>query len=191
MKTSSIILIASFAVGISILSAFVIQNPPKNSVGIDVFYPESQHIPDPICFVIDRAISVEKESAVTRDRCFPLEDLEDLGCDKQILDHLYKYSNLFDQEFDGNYIIATIGLPEGITWEKLQECVDVILEKRLPSHKDLNISQMRVENACTEKPWICYGTFDNGTEIRIACDFPLHGCMIPFDKNSTGVKNEN
>ncbi|GEM_PF-2225231 len=58
------------------------------------------------------------------------EELYSLGCDKQTLDHLYTYSNLFDKEFDGNYVIATIGLPEGMAWEKLQECVDVILEKR-------------------------------------------------------------
>jgi hypothetical protein len=35
MKTSSIILIVSFAVGISIIAVLVIQNPPKNSVGDD------------------------------------------------------------------------------------------------------------------------------------------------------------
>ena len=120
------------------------------------------------------------------------EELYRLGCDKQTLDHLYTHSNLFDKEFDGNYVIATIGLPEGMAWENLLECVDVILGKRLPSHEDLNISQLRVENFCTEKPWICYGTFDNGTEIRIACDFPMHGCLVPFDKdNFTGLENEN
>jgi hypothetical protein len=59
------------------------------------------------------------------------EELYRLGCDKQTLDHLYTYSNLFDKEFDGNYVIATIGLPEGMAWENLLECVDVILEKRL------------------------------------------------------------
>ena len=59
------------------------------------------------------------------------EELYRLGCDKPILEHLYTYSNLFDKEFDGNYVIDTIGLPEGMAWENLLECVDVILEKRL------------------------------------------------------------
>lgn len=59
------------------------------------------------------------------------EELYRLGCDKQTLDHLYTYSNLFDKEFDGNYVIATIGLPDGMAWGNLLECVDVILEKRL------------------------------------------------------------
>jgi len=131
MKTRSLILIVFFVVGISILSALAIQNPPKTSVGIDVFYPESQRIvSDPVCFVT--TATGEKSSAVLEEKCYPLSDLASLGCDKPLLEHLYKYSNLFDKEFDGNYVIATIGLPEGMTWEKLQECVDVILEKRLP-----------------------------------------------------------
>lgn len=39
MKKSSIVIIVSFVVGISIISVLAIQNPPKNSVGVDVFYP--------------------------------------------------------------------------------------------------------------------------------------------------------
>lgn len=39
MKTSSIIIIVSFVIGIFIISVLVIQNPPKNSVGADIFYP--------------------------------------------------------------------------------------------------------------------------------------------------------
>ncbi len=57
MKTIPIILIVLFAVGISILSALTIQNPPKNSVGMDIFYPESQQIigqNDLSCFTIWR-----------------------------------------------------------------------------------------------------------------------------------------
>ena len=42
MKTSSIILIASFVVGILIISILVIQNPPKNSVGVDIFDPNQK-----------------------------------------------------------------------------------------------------------------------------------------------------
>jgi hypothetical protein len=118
-------------------------------------------------------------------------ELYSLGCDNQILAHLTKYSNLLDEEFAGVYGIEDIGLPEGVSQEKFEECVEIIYEMRLPSHKDLGISKMRVENFCTEKPWICYGTFDNGTEIRIACDFPMHGCMKSFDKgNYTILENE-
>ena len=119
-------------------------------------------------------------------------ELYSLGCDKPILGHLTKYSNLLDEEFVGTYYIDAIGLPDGVSQEKFEECVDIIYEMRLPSYEDLNISQVRVENFCTEEPWICYGTFDNGTEIRIACDFPMHGCMKSFDKdNSTELENEN
>lgn len=120
------------------------------------------------------------------------KELYNLGCDDPILQHLVKYSNLLDEEFDGVYGIEDIGLPDGVSKEKFEECVQIIYEMRLPSHANLNISKVRVENFCTEKPWICYGTFDNGTEIRIACDFPMHGCMKSFDKdNYTKLENEN
>ncbi len=42
MKTSSIILIISFAVGISIIAVLVIQNPPKNSVGDNILGGEQK-----------------------------------------------------------------------------------------------------------------------------------------------------
>lgn len=42
MKTSSIILIASFVIGILIISILVIQNPPKNSVGVNIFDPNQK-----------------------------------------------------------------------------------------------------------------------------------------------------
>lgn len=57
-------------------------------------------------------------------------ELYSLGCDKPILQHLIKYSNLLDEEFDGVYGIEDIGLPDGISQEKFEECVDIIYEKR-------------------------------------------------------------
>jgi len=85
---------------------------------------------DEICKIgnLQKSESDSKDDLTFR---IPLSDFEDIGCENQTLDHLYRYSNLFDKEFDGNYVIATIGLPEGMTPEKLQECVNVILEKRL------------------------------------------------------------
>jgi hypothetical protein len=53
----------------------------------------------------------------------------------------------------------------------------------LPTSRDLNISKLHTYNACGEKPTICYGEFDNGTDVRIQCDYPIHGCLVPFDKN--------
>ena len=42
MKTSSIILIVSFVVGISIISALVILNPPTNSTGAQIFFTDEK-----------------------------------------------------------------------------------------------------------------------------------------------------
>ena len=57
-------------------------------------------------------------------------ELYELGCNEPILIHLEKYSNLFDEEFDGVYGIEDIGLPDGVSQEKFEECVDIIYEKR-------------------------------------------------------------
>lgn len=51
-------------------------------------------------------------------------------CNKSVLDHLHKYSNLFDDSFDGEYTILDIGLPFGVTPMSLDECVDFIIEER-------------------------------------------------------------
>ena len=67
------------------------------------------------------------------------DELYSLGCDKPILEHLLEYSNLLDDEFDGNYGIEDIGLPDGVTQEKFEECVDFILEKRIPMESEPEI----------------------------------------------------
>jgi hypothetical protein len=45
-----------------------------------------------------------------------------------------------------------------------------------------NFTKLQTINACTEHQ-ICLGEFDNGTKIRVSCDYPVHGCgVVPFDK---------
>jgi hypothetical protein len=51
-------------------------------------------------------------------------------CDVVVLEHLQKYSNLFDKDFDGKFAIEDIGLPFGVTEIAIQECVDHTLRKR-------------------------------------------------------------
>ena len=58
------------------------------------------------------------------------KELYQIGCNQQILAHLANYSNLLDEEFDGIYVIYVIGLPDGVSAEKFEECVDIIFEKR-------------------------------------------------------------
>lgn len=85
---------------------------------------------DPICFVTDRTRSDNIGSGVTMDACFTLKQFEEMGCTKPILEHLYKYSNLLDEESDGTWYMESIGLPEGISQEKFDDCFDAVLEKR-------------------------------------------------------------
>ena len=53
-----------------------------------------------------------------------------------IFTHLTRHSNLFNEEFDGNYFIVWMGLPDGISAKKFEECVDIILEKRISIELD-------------------------------------------------------
>ena len=51
-------------------------------------------------------------------------------CNKPVADHLQKYSNLFDENFDGTFSMESIGLPFGVNEYSIQECVNHMLEKR-------------------------------------------------------------
>ncbi|MEX0862665.1 hypothetical protein [Nitrosopumilus sp.] len=93
--------------------------------------PQPQKIlPDPICFVVDRETSGETESGVTLDTCISLKQFEEMGCTKPMLEHLSRHSNILDFESDGGYYLDFIGLPDGMSKEKFEECWNVILEKR-------------------------------------------------------------
>jgi len=51
-------------------------------------------------------------------------------CNKPVTDHLQKYSNLFDEDFDGTFSMEWISLPFGVNESNIQECVNHVLEKR-------------------------------------------------------------
>ncbi len=55
-------------------------------------------------------------------------------------------------------------------------------EDSLPTSQDLKLSKLRTYNACGHTP-VCIGEADNGTKIRVQCDYPIHGCLVQFDKN--------
>jgi len=84
---------------------------------------EDTNVPPPI------NLSAERDSAWVIDA---EDELYSLGCDKPILEYLYRSSNLLDDDFDGNYFQKFIGLPDGVSKEKFEECVEFILEKRMP-----------------------------------------------------------
>jgi hypothetical protein len=58
------------------------------------------------------------------------KELVSMGCDESILSHITKNTNLLSDTFDGNLFSVFVGLPDGVTKEKYQECADFILETR-------------------------------------------------------------
>jgi len=55
-------------------------------------------------------------------------------------------------------------------------------ESTLPSAKSFDFSSLQTINACSDKS-LCFGKFDNGTKMRVSCDYPIHGCPpIVFDE---------
>ena len=130
MKTRFLIIIAIIAVSITSVSLVYNQEIKlATDMMISGEKPKLSHIPDPLCFVIDRATEGSGRG-VTMDACFPLSDFETLECTKPMLEHIYKYTNLLDEKFDGNYFRDLIGLPDGISEEEYDKCADAIYEKR-------------------------------------------------------------
>ena len=99
---------------------------------------------DPICFVIGKATSGEKESTVSSEACFPLSDFETLDCDRTMLEYIYKYTNLLDKEFDGNYYRDLIGLPDGVSEEEYDTCANSIYEKRISMSENMEFESFSI-----------------------------------------------
>jgi len=57
----------------------------------------------------------------------------------------------------------------------------------LPSSDSFDFPLMHTINACTSQS-VCFGEFENGTKIRISCDYPIHGCGV---KSFDGYKQED
>ncbi len=133
MKTRTLLIIGIIVIiAVSITSISLVYNQEiKLATGMMISdeKPEPTYIPDPICIVLDKATG-SIGSAVTMDACYPLSDFESLGCDRITLEHIYKYTNLLDEYFDGNYYGDAIGLPEGISKEEYEKCADAIYKKR-------------------------------------------------------------
>lgn len=148
MKTRTLLIIGIIAIiAVSITSISLVYNQEiKLATGMMTSdeKPEPKHIPVPICFVIDRTTSGEKGDAVTMDACFPLSDFENLGCDKEILEHIYKYTNLLDEEFDDNSFQNLVGLPEGVSEEEYEKCADTIYEKRKSMSENMEFESFSI-----------------------------------------------
>ena len=85
-----------------------------------------------------------KQSLISRNYWHDQKELDGLGCDKPLLEHLAKHSTLLDEEFDGTYLINAIGLPDGITQEKFDECVDAVYQSRLSLHFEKLLAENQI-----------------------------------------------
>lgn len=65
----------------------------------------------------------------------PIPDIPDLelidksnklGCSESAINFLIKNSNLFDKEFDGNFLINFVGLPADLSQEELDKCIQIV-----------------------------------------------------------------
>lgn len=134
MKTR-FLLITGISVAVFLIG--VIVYPYINETSFDDDYPHdiktaldsTTSIPDPICIVLDQATG-SSGGDMTMDACYPLSDFESLGCDRIMLEHIYKYTNLLDEYFDGTYYRDFAGLPDGVSEEEYEKCADAIFEKR-------------------------------------------------------------
>ena len=63
-------------------------------------------------------------------------------------------------------------------------------KENLPSSNDHDFKKMHMHNACNEHSF-CFGAFENGTQIMIQCDFPIHGCNTSNFDDYVEAKNEN
>lgn len=58
-------------------------------------------------------------------------ELVDLGCTEPAINHVFRYSNLLDDSFDGTYFIDAVGYPYDLSQVEFDKCVKIILEKRI------------------------------------------------------------
>lgn len=80
----------------------------------------------------DRCVLLQPEQ-YCKDWC-DTEELSDLGCDRLALDFVYRATNLFDEEIGDVYYRDWIGLPDGLSEEEFEKCVNIIKEKRLENN---------------------------------------------------------
>ena len=118
MKTRVLIIIGIVIVAVSLSYYVIYDSSTTVFVSCDPRYGQ-----------IDGKCVLLKPEQYCTDWC-DLQELSSLGCNQLVLDYIYRYTNLFDEKFDGVYYRNFVGLPDGVSNEKLQECTDFIREKR-------------------------------------------------------------
>ncbi|MCA9827753.1 MAG: hypothetical protein KC444_05090 [Nitrosopumilus sp.] len=133
MKTKFLIIIGIvIAIAISIIYVSLAYNQEiKLATGmmINDEKPQPSTISNPMCFEIDTsAQKLPYNNPI--EVCFPLSDFKALGCTEPMIEHIYKYTNLFERDFDEAFIQNLAGLSDDVSEEEYETCLDSILEKR-------------------------------------------------------------
>lgn len=63
-----------------------------------------------------------------------IDELVELGCTEPAINHIFRYSNLLDDSFDGTYYVDAIGYPDDLSQVEFDKCVSLILEIRTISN---------------------------------------------------------
>lgn len=105
--------------------------------------PESASLSDPVCFAIDMPVERPIDNE-TIEVCYPLSDFESLGCTKPMVRHIYKYTNLFEKEFDDFFMQNLPGLPDGMSEEEYGKCLDAASEKRRLMAKNMEFESFSI-----------------------------------------------
>lgn len=78
-----------------------------------------------------------------------IDTLVEFGCSELAIYHLMDYSNLLDEEFNGKFALEEIGLPDGLSDEDFDKCVQIAISIResnytiLPEPEPLTLEQMQ------------------------------------------------
>ena len=59
-----------------------------------------------------------------------IDELVKLGCNELAINYLIDNSSLLDKEFNGSYLINSIGLPDDLSQEELDKCVQIVISIR-------------------------------------------------------------
>lgn len=127
MKTKAFIIISILAVVVfsSIFLILAYDQEIKVATGLIAKDDNSKSyrtIEDPLCFSMSNNTSAEL--------CIPLNTLAEHGCSKPILEHLAKYSNLINYEWQEMFWRDWISLPKGISEKQFDECVEFLQNQR-------------------------------------------------------------
>ncbi len=178
---------------------------------------DASSIPDPICIVLDQATG-SSGGGVTMDACYPLSNFESLGCNRTMLEHIYKHTNLLDDYFDGTYFQEFAGLPYGVSEIEYEKCADSIFAKRkhisesreIESFSIVEGTKIQLEGVImdmslgsdhqysffTNDPRYTFSTGSNGiTLVEINSKDDLHGKIVKLSGTRTqrdlGIKVDN